>query len=229
MTGMTVQGWRLVQTRRSEWRGVFDGVFLGERDGAWVAGRMLRGKSMRDGFGENGQWWYATYYDSEFDHEAYRALCALREYIRLSKRAADCWNGLFDQRAGESIDRYWSRRVPLDGVADMSALRVRPGHLGGGDIRSSSHMLPAAEAKYELLKLMRGAPALIELFRDPEQCRAGSDLHAVYDAAINAAGTVNLAVAGNRFSLSYDGTYNDADENWRHAWTRSPHPDRRTP
>lgn len=29
----TVQGWTIVQARRSKWRGEFDGVFLGERDG----------------------------------------------------------------------------------------------------------------------------------------------------------------------------------------------------
>ncbi|WP_030570060.1 hypothetical protein [Streptomyces aureocirculatus] len=160
----TVQGGRSSRPRRSEWRGEFDGVFLGERDGEWIAGRMFVGKSMHDGFGESGEWRYATCYDLPREHEVYRAHDALNEYIRLAKLAGDCWNCIFDQRAGEVIDRYWARRVPLDDVADMPALRVRPGLLGEGGIRSGSYMLPAVEAKYDLLKLMRGALSVREMF-----------------------------------------------------------------
>ncbi|WP_434598171.1 hypothetical protein [Streptomyces sp. A5-4] len=222
-----VQGWKLVQARRSKWRGKYDGVLLGERDGEWVAGRMFTGTSMRDGFGENGEWWYATYYDLTTEHEAYRALRAVREYIRLSKDAADCWDGLFDQRAGEAIDRHWAQRVPLDEVHDMSALWVRPGLPGVGDIRSGSYMLPAVEAKYDLLQLMRRSYRVGEAFRDSKQCKTGSALHKAYEAAISAAGPVRLTVDGDHFSLSYDGSYNDGDEHWIRT-RRKPHPDRKT-
>ncbi|WP_328689886.1 hypothetical protein OHA74_12330 [Streptomyces phaeochromogenes] len=219
-----VQGWKLVQARRSEWRGKYDGVFLGERDGAWVAGRMFTGTSMRDGFGENGEWWYATYYDLTTEHEAYRALRAVREYIRLAKEAADCWDYIFDQRAGEAVDQHWASRVPLEGVADMSSHWVHPGQTG--DIREGTYMLPAAEAKYDLLKLMRKAYTVHEAFRDPTQCKTGSQLHTAYQTAIEAAGPVRLSVAGDGFDLSYHGRYNDTDERWLRI-PRNPHPDRK--
>lgn len=151
----TAQGWTFVHQKRSWWRGKYDGVFLGERDGAWVAGRMIVGKSMHDGFGENGEWWYATYYDLPTEHEAYRALSAVRECIRLAKEAADCWDHIFDQRAGEAVDRHWANRVPLEDVADMSAHWVHPGLTG--DIREGTYLLPAVEAKYDLLRLLRKA------------------------------------------------------------------------
>lgn len=222
----TAQGWTLVAQKRTEWRGTFDGVFLGERDGEWMAGRMFQGKSMKDGFGENGEWWYANYYDSEFEHEANRALRAMREYIRLSKEAAQCWNGsIFDQRAGEAIDRHWAKRVPLDGVHDMAAAWVHPSLTG--DVRGSHYMLPAAEAKYALLQYMRRSYAVSQAFRDVPQIRPGSELGQAYDAAISSAGELRLSVAGDRFSLSYHGNYNDADQNWGPVWTRNPHPDRK--
>ncbi|MEU1552212.1 hypothetical protein ABZ517_05745 [Streptomyces scabiei] len=219
------QGWRLVAQKRSEWRGVYDGVFLGERDGEWMAGRMYQGKSMRDGFGEDGEWWYANYYDSPFEHEANRAKRAVREYIRLAKEAAQCWDGIFDQRAGEAVDRHWAKRVPLDGVHDMSAEWVHPSLTG--DTRGGHYMLPAVEAKYELLRYMRSSRAVSEAFREVAQIRPGSELHKAYEAAIETAGAVRLSVAGDRFSLSYDGTYNDADEHWGRTWHRNPHPDAR--
>ncbi|MEU0214048.1 hypothetical protein ABZ281_02625 [Streptomyces sp. NPDC006265] len=220
-----IQGWTIVHQKRTEWRGVYDGVFLGECDGRWIAGRMYQGKSMTDGFGEGGEWWYSNRYESDFEHEANRALRALREYIRLSKLAADCWDGIFDQRAGEAIDRHWANRVPLDGVHDMSAAWVHPDLTG--DVRGSHHMLPAAEAKYELLQYMRRSHAVSEAFREVAQIRHGSELHKAYETAIEAAGAVRLSVAGDRFSLSYDGTYNDGDEHWGRTWHRKPHPDAR--
>ena len=218
-----VQGWTIVQARRSEWRGEYDGVFLGERDGAWIAGRMFIGKSMRDGFGENGEWWYANYYDSEFEYEAYRAHRAVAEYIRLAKEAADCWDGIFDQRAGEAVDRYWSKRLPLDGVHDMSADWVHPSLTG--DVLGGTVMLPAVEAKYELLRYMRSSYVVREAFRQAKQCKTGSALHTGYQVAIAAVGPVKLTVEGDRFSLSYHGTYNDADV-WNRT-RRNPHPDRK--
>ncbi|NIY68103.1 hypothetical protein [Streptomyces malaysiensis] len=219
-----VQGWTIVHQRRSEWRGVFDGAFLGERDGAWLAGRMFQGKSMRDGFGENGEWWYATYYDSQFEHEANRALRAVREYIRLAKEAADCWDSIFDQRAGEAVDRHWAHRVSLEGVHDMSAAWVHPGLTG--DIRGGTILLPAVEAKYELLKYMRGSYAVREEFREVPQIRPGSALAQAYDAAIAAAGPVRLSVAGDHFSLSYDGSYSLDPRS--PGIPRNPHPSWRT-
>ncbi|WP_369228417.1 hypothetical protein AB5J52_48060 (plasmid) [Streptomyces sp. R39] len=105
---------------------------------------------------------------------------------------------------------------------------MRPGLLWEGEIRSRTHMLPAVEAKFELLRLIRRTPSVIDAFRDAEQSRPGSTLHTVYEAAIHALGPLSLTLAGDRFSLSYDGTYNDADEHWRDLWARKPHPDRRT-
>ncbi|MGW3199124.1 hypothetical protein ACWDBD_32070 [Streptomyces sp. NPDC001118] len=221
----TVQGWTLVHARRSQWRDKFQGVFLGERYGSWVAGRQLPGETMRDGFGPKGEWSYASYYDSPSEHEVHRAHQALTEYIRLAKEAAECWDGIFDQGAGEAIDRHWARRVPLDGVADMSAGWVHPGLTG--DVQSHTYMLPAVEAKYELLKYVRNSYAVREVFRTGTERGPGSELHKAYEAAIEAAGPVRFSVAGDHFSLSYDGTYNDDDEHWRGTWTRNPHPDRR--
>lgn len=218
-----IQGWTIVQSRRSQWHGEYDGVFLGERDGAWIAGRMFIGKSMRDGFSESGEWWYATRYDWEFEHEAYRAHRAVAEYIRLAKEAADCWDGIFDQRAGEAVDRYWSKRLPPDGVHDMSADWAHPSLTG--DVLDGTVMLPAGEAKYELLRYMRRSYAVSEAFRQAKQCKTGSALRTAYQAAIEAVGPVQLTVEGDHFSLSYGGTYNDADD-----WTRTrrnPHPDRK--
>lgn len=186
---------------------------------------MFVGKSMHDGFSESGEWWYATYYDLPTEHEASRAHDALNEYIRLAKLAGDCWNGIFDQRAGEAIDRYWARRVPLDDVADLSSMWVRPSPTG--DVLNGTYMLPAADAKYDLLKLMRNAYAVHEAFRDSAQCKTGSKLHKAYEAAIQAAGPVKLSVDGDQFSLSYHGSYNDSDERWRRI-RRTPHPDRNT-
>ncbi|TLS44945.1 hypothetical protein FE633_17540 [Streptomyces montanus] len=220
------QGWTIVHQKRTQWLGEFDGVFLGERDGNWLAGRMFRGQSMHDGFDENGEWWYANQYAWKAEHEASRALHAVREYVRLSKEAAQCWDGIFEQRAGEAVDRHWANRVPLVGVADMSSLWVRPGLTG--DIRSGTYMLPAVEAKYDLLKLMRAAYSVHEAFRDSEQCKTGSALHKTYEAAIGAAGPVRLSVAGDRFDLRYEGRYNDSDERWGRTWTRNPHPGRTT-
>ncbi|GHB91634.1 hypothetical protein GCM10010306_103550 [Streptomyces umbrinus] len=217
----TAQGWTLVHQKRAEWRGTYDGVFLGEHDGEWIAGLMHQGKSMHDGFGEDGEWRYANCYDSPSEHEANRALRAVREYIRLSKLAADCWNGIFDQRAGEAVDRHWANRVPL---GDMSASWVHPGQTG--DVRGSHYMLPAAESKYELLQYMRHSHTVSEAFRDVPQIRPGSELAKAYDAAIGAVGPVRLSVAGDHFSLSYSGNYNDADEHWGRSWHRKPHPDR---
>ncbi|MFK0154097.1 hypothetical protein ACIQVK_18750 [Streptomyces sp. NPDC090493] len=225
MSRNTVQGWTVVHSTRTEWRGTFDGVFLGERDGEWIAGRMFQGTSMRDGFGENDEWWYANYYDSQFEHEANRAMRAMREYIRLAKEAAECWDGIFDQRAGEAIDRHWATRVPLDGVHDMSAAWVHPSLTG--DVRGSHHMLPAPEAKYELLRYMRRSYAVSEAFREVPQIRPGSELGQAYEAAIGAAGALRVSVAGDHFSLSYSGSYNDADRNWHTKWVRNPHPDRK--
>ncbi|MGW0881276.1 hypothetical protein [Streptomyces sp. NPDC002671] len=221
----TVQGWTLVHSKRSQWRDKFQGVFLGERDGSWVAGRQLPGKSMRDGFGPKGEWWCVSYYDSPSEHEAHRAHRALSEYIRLAKEAADCWNGIFDQRAGEAIDRHWAKRVPLDGVHDMSADWVHPGLTG--DVRGYTYMLPAVEAKYELLQYMRRSYAVSEAFREEEQWKVDSELHQAYASVISTAGPVHARVAGDRFSLVYDGNYNAEEERWRSSWTRNPHPDRK--
>ncbi|MEV1083457.1 hypothetical protein AB0I98_35455 [Streptomyces sp. NPDC050211] len=219
------QGWTIVHSKRTEWRGEFGGVFLGEHDGEWVAGRMYVGKSMTDGFGPGGEWWYATYYDLPTEHECYRARRAVREYVRLAKETAQCWDGIFEQRAGEAIDRHWARRAPLDNVADMSAGWVHPGLTG--DIHGHTFLLPAVDAKYELLQYMRRSYAVSEAFRQPENGKTGSDLHQAFQAAVEAVGPVNLSVAGDRFSLSYQGRYNDADERWRRI-PRNPHPDRST-
>lgn len=88
----------------------------------------------------------------------------------------------------------------------MSALRMRPGLPGVGDIRSGSYMLLAVEAKYDLLRLLREAPAVSEAFRNSEQCKAGSALHQSYEAGISTAGPVKFSVAGDHFSLTFDGS-----------------------
>jgi hypothetical protein len=205
----TAQGWTLVQVRRREWRGEFDGVFLGEQDGKWMAGRQYLGKSMRDGFGPDGEWWYATYFDYEHEHEAYRARRALAEYIRLS----------------EAIDRHWANRVSLDGVYDMSTDWVFPGLTG--DVAGMTYMLPASEAKYELLQYMRRSYSVQEAFREADQGRTSPELPDAFDAAISAVGPLAVTVGGARYRLSYEGRYNDTDERWRREWRRNPHPDRK--
>lgn len=219
------QGWTIVHQKRSLWRDQFDGVFLGERDGAWIAGRMLPGKSMDDGFSEDGEWWHASYFDSPYEHESSLARSALKRYIGMAEDAGNCWDGMFNQRAGEAIDRHWAKRVRLDGVADMTAEWMHPGLTG--DVREGFYLLPAAEAKYELLGLMRRSAAVSQAFRDMARIRPGSELALAYDAVLNAAGRVGVRVAGDRFSLSFEGRYNDADERWRTTWTRNPHPSRR--
>ncbi|MFF7415670.1 hypothetical protein [Streptomyces lydicus] len=218
-----VQGWAIVHQSRTLWRGSFDGVFLAERDGEWLAGRQFTTQTRHDGFGDNGEWWHATYYAAPSHHEAYRALGALREYIRLSKNAACCWNVRFDQEAGEAVDRHWAKRVPLRDVADMSMEWVHPGLTG--DLRSGTSLLPAEEAKYYLLDQMRRSFAVSEAFRTPRECRAGSKLAEAYQVAIGAAGPVHLSVRRDRFSLSHDGAYKESDKRWIRA-ARLPSPDR---
>lgn len=220
-----VQGWGIVHQKRTLWRGDFDGVFLGERDGNWIAGRMWAGKTMDDGFGENDEWWYASYYDSDNEHEVQRAHRALARYIGMAEDAGNCWDHMFDQRAGEAIDRHWAKRVPLDGVADMQADWVHPDL--PGDVRGGTYLLPAAEAKYELLGLMRRSAAVRQTFRDTATIRPDSELALAYDAVLGAAGRVGVRVAGDRFRLSFEGRYNDGDERWRTKWPRNPHPSRK--
>ncbi|WP_146050992.1 hypothetical protein [Streptomyces noursei] len=204
---------------------MFDGVFLGERDGEWIAGRQFPTQSRyADGFSDNGDWRYATYYDSPSQQEAYRAWRALREYVSLSKNAANCWDPLFIHAAGQAIDRYWAHRVPLNGVADMSAAWVVPGLTG--DANGSTDLLPAAEAKYWLLQYLRGSCEVGDSFRRPQLRKIGSALHKAYQAVIEAAGPLNVSVSDDRFSLSFDGSYNYRDDRWRRV-ARNPHPDRK--
>ncbi|MGW0920682.1 hypothetical protein ACWD3J_16900 [Streptomyces sp. NPDC002755] len=110
MTGKTAQGWMIVQSKRAKWREEYDGVFLGERDGMWIAGRMFLGKSMRDGFTESGEWRGATQFTDPAMHEAYRAHLAVQDYIRQAEDAGDCWDGMFNQQAQAAIDRHWAGR-----------------------------------------------------------------------------------------------------------------------
>ncbi|MEV5264763.1 hypothetical protein [Streptomyces werraensis] len=220
-----VQGWTIVHHKRVLWRGAYDGVFLGERDGNWIAGRMWAGKSMDDGFSEDGEWWYASYYDSPHEHEAGKAMSALDRYIRLAEDAGNCWDGMFNQRAGEAIDRHWARRVPLDQVADMSAAWVHSDLCG--EVRHVFYLMPAVEAKNELLGLMRRSARVRDVFRDNSRIEPGSELASAYDVVLGATGQVGVQINGDRFSLSFGGRYNNDDERWRTKWTRNPHPSRK--
>lgn len=224
MTGKTVQGWMIVHSKRAKWREEYDGVFLGERDGMWISGRMFLGKSMRDGFTESGEWRGATQFTDPAMHEAYRAHLALQDYIRQAEDAGDCWDGMFNQQAQAAIDRHWAGQVPLTGVHDMSAGWVHPGL--GGDVRGHTCMLPAVDAKYELLAYMRRSYVVNDAFREFVLRGDRSRLKEAYETAIQAAGLVKFSVAGDHFSLSFDGSCNDNDSLWR-TTRRNPHPNRK--
>ena len=57
-TGEQHQGWTVVHQARREWRGSFEGVWLGveESTGHWIVGRQHDGQSMDDGFDADGNW-----------------------------------------------------------------------------------------------------------------------------------------------------------------------------
>ncbi|PNE43376.1 hypothetical protein [Streptomyces noursei] len=202
------QGWKIVHQRRRPWpgQGIYDGVFLGERDGRWNAGCMFRGNSMDDGF-KNDQYLRGNIPEWDFQHEAYRARCALNDYIQWAKEAADCWDRLFEQEASRAVDRHWAERVPLDGVADMSVTWGRSSL--NGDVRTETFMMPAVQAKYELLRCMRRSYTVNKAFCQPQQHKVGSELGLAYTTAITAAGPVAVAVGSDRFTLSYDGRNTD--------------------
>ncbi|MGW1784916.1 hypothetical protein ACWCQQ_38300 [Streptomyces sp. NPDC002143] len=203
---------------------LYDGVFLGERDGIWIAGRMFLGKSMRDGFTESGEWRGATQFTDPAMHEAYRAHLALQDCIRQAEDAGDCWDGMFNQQAQAAIDRHWGRA----GTADRCPRHVsRVGaSRSGGDVRGHTCMLPAVDAKYELLAYMRRSYVVNDAFREFVLRDDRSRLKEAYETAIQAAGPVKFSVAGDHFSLSFDGSCNDNDSLWR-TTRRNPHPTER--
>lgn len=197
-----VQGFAIVHQRRRRTGGRFDGAFLAERQGEWLAGRQFTTQSEHDGFTDNGAWQYADRYASPLQHEAYRAHRALQEYVRVAK-AADCWEASFEHEAGEAIDRYWAQRVPLTSVADMALSWSCPGPTG--EVVGGTALLPARKAKYELLNHMRHSRAVSEAFSAHAERHVRSKLREVYQAALQADGPVRLAMGDERFALSYGG------------------------
>lgn len=161
----------------------------------------------------------ATQFTDPAMHEAYRAHLALQDCIRQAEDAGDCWDGMFNQQAQAAIDRHSGRAGIADGVHDMSAGWVHPGP--GGDVRSHICMLPAVDAKYELLAYMRRSYVVNDAFREFVLRDDRSRLKEAYATAIQAAGPVNFSVAGDHFSLSFH--YNDNDSLWR-TTRRNPHP-----
>lgn len=218
-----VQGWTIVHQSRQRWR-EFEGVFLGNQGDRWIAGRMFNGKSMHDGFSESGEWWQASQFDDPALPEACRWFQAISRYV---KYAGDTcvWDGIFQQRAEEAVDQHLADRVSLAGVPDMSAGWVGTGMYDHNPPRGHTYLLPAREAKVELLGDIRRTVRNRCGGWSDEQCKH-SELNDIYQAVINATGPVRVEFDHrNTYSLSHEGSYNDADDRWRRE-ARRPHPDR---
>jgi hypothetical protein len=209
--------WTIVHQRRQEIRaGRFEGIFLGNDRDRWMAGRMFTGRSWHDGFSPTGEWWYSTYCDQKNATDNMRD--ALAAYLRLS-HTTEVWDGLFEQRAGEAIDRRLASLVSLDGVHDLSAgwrvTNYRPplAPLGG-----NTYLLPAREAKYELLGYMRRTEGSAGVAIVPPGTTL--TLHEAYQEVIRATGPTAFELGRYTYSLVHQGSYSDMVR-----LPRNPHPE----
>ncbi|MET8983261.1 hypothetical protein ABZX85_47620 [Streptomyces sp. NPDC004539] len=180
---------------------------------------MYTGKSISDGFDKNGEWWYSHCFGVSGEAGF---VCNMRKavsgYMEVAREAL-LWDVVFEWAAGDAVDRYLVRRVPLGGVADMSAgwRRTADGPsvnaLGGSTV-----LLPAVLAKRQLLGyLRRTAP---EAGSHP--AGEGLDLDEAYEQVISTSGPVRFEMGRNTYWLTHDGRYSD-----RHRFLRHPHPDKK--
>ncbi|WP_077060548.1 hypothetical protein [Streptomyces sp. MP131-18] len=210
--------WTIVHQRRQEIRsGQFEGIFLGNDRDRWMAGRMYTGTSRRDGFSPTGEWWYSTYCDQKNATENMRE--ARAAYLRLS-HTAEVSDSLFEQRAGEAIDRHLAGLVSLDGVHDLSAgWHVTDYRPPLDPVGGNTYLLPAQEAKYELLVYLRRTESSAGLAMMPPGMTL--TLHEAYQKVIRATGPITFELGRYTYSLVHQGSYCDIGR-----FPRNPHPER---
>ncbi|WP_416968228.1 hypothetical protein [Streptomyces sp. 4F14] len=211
--------WKIIHYTRVEVRsGVFDGVFLGVDGDRWIAGRMYTGKTMSDGFDENGEWRYSHSCTSPNRFGVRNMRDAIASYIEMG-RAALVGDVVFERSTWDTVDRYLVGQVPLDGVADLAAGWERTAV--GGSVNAlggSTYLLPATLAKRQLLGYLRRT---VSEAGQPSTCQ-GLSLDEAYEQVIGADGPVRFEVGRNTYWLTHDGHYND-----RHGFRRHPHAERR--
>jgi len=194
-----VMQWTVVHQKRAEVRpGVFEGVFLGVDGIHWVAGRMYTGRSLADGFDANGEWWYSHYYISPEWSAVRNMLHAVAAYTKVAGDA-EVRDAAFDQNVAETVDRYLAALIPLDGVPDMAAGWEQTGAASVNALGARTSLLPAAQAKRELLGyLRRTAP-------DTAVCRNGQgvSLDEAYQLVIGAREPVRFEVGRNTYWLTH--------------------------
>ncbi|QNP74995.1 hypothetical protein IAG44_40005 [Streptomyces roseirectus] len=207
-----VMQWRVVHRTRAEVQpGVFEGVFLGVDGVRWMAGRMFTGRSMNDGFDGNGAWWYSHYYMSAERSAVRNMRGALAAYTEVAGSAL-VWDAAFDRSVQEAVGRYLAALIPLDGVPDMAASWERTGAASVNALGGGTYLLPAAEAKRELLGyLHRTAPDT-----GTHPAGQGLSLDEAYERVIGARGPVRFEVGRNTYWLTHDGHYSNHTTFHRH-------------
>lgn len=204
----TAAEWTIVHQHREQPinSDTYEGAFLGVDGDRWMTGRMFTGHSMDDGIDAHGQWWYTRYFDDPAKPGTLHMRRALAAYIELAKKAG-VWGGYpFEERAARAVDRYLAQRVPLDGVPDMQAGYYSTAtQMPAG----STGLLPAVEAKYELLRYLRYTQATARL----DLALPGMTLDEAYELVINATGPVRFQLGYATYWLSDTGTRREPPRN----------------
>ncbi|MFE2268549.1 hypothetical protein ACFXB4_04865 [Streptomyces lavendulae] len=197
-TGEQHQGWTTVDQARGEWGGSFEGVWLGadEATGHWMVGRQHDGRSMDDGFDQNGNWGASRQFRE--DNEYLNMRRALAAYDEEAQNASDVWNGMWDQRAHEAVARHLAHRVPFPAPVQLSAGWVGRGLADSHPPMGATIPLDGPWAKYELLRYLQGQTRSDEIVAE-----AGSiSEQEAYQLVINATGPVRFVCRGVTFYLS---------------------------
>ncbi|WP_331736241.1 hypothetical protein OG605_39360 (plasmid) [Streptomyces xanthophaeus] len=197
-TGEQHQGWTVVGQARGEWRGSFEGVWLGadESTGHWMVGRQHDGQSMDDGFDPNGNWGVSQQFRE--DNEYLNMRRALAAYDKEARTASDVWNGMWDQRAHEAVARHLAHRVPFPAPVQLSAGWVGRGLTDSHPPMGATIPLDGPVAKYELIRYLQGQTRFDEIVAE-----AGSvSEEEAYQLVIKATGPIRFVCRGVTFYLS---------------------------
>lgn len=197
-TGEQHQGWTVVDQARREWRGSFEGVWLGadESTGHWMVGRQHDGRSMDDGFDTNGNWSASQQFREDDEYLNMRR--ALAAYEEEGLKTANAWTSMSRQYAHTAVARHLAHRVPFPSPVKLAAGWVGRGLTDSYSPRGSTILLDGPVAKCELIRYLQGQTRFDEIVAE-----AGSvSEQEAYQLVINATGPVRFVCRGVTFHLS---------------------------